>query len=84
MSKNIVCPRCDGCIPCNARPGAYPGALSRADNATYICSDCGAEEATTLLAPVEQWPVYYHYNGERIRNAVARAFERRFFVKEDA
>lgn len=40
-----VCPRCSGYIPNNDRPGAYPGALSRLDNKTEICSDCGTEEA---------------------------------------
>ena len=40
-----ICPRCEGWIPNNARPGAYPGALSRRDNKTEICSDCGTAEA---------------------------------------
>lgn len=40
-----ICPRCQGYIPNNDRPGAYPGALSRLDNKTEICSDCGMEEA---------------------------------------
>lgn len=39
------CPRCGGPVPNADRPGAYPGALSRLDNATYICSACGTEEA---------------------------------------
>ena len=39
------CPRCFGFIPNNATPGAYPGAISRLDNKTEICSDCGGEEA---------------------------------------
>lgn len=39
------CPRCGGCIPNNAQPGAYPGALSRYDNETEICSSCGTDEA---------------------------------------
>lgn len=33
------CPRCGGCLP------NYPGALSRVDNTTEICSDCGTAEA---------------------------------------
>ena len=33
------CPRCGGRLP------NHPGALSRVDNATEICSDCGTEEA---------------------------------------
>lgn len=41
-----VCPRCkDNWIPCNERPGEYPGAISRTDNKTEICSDCGTAEA---------------------------------------
>ena len=40
-----ICPRCTvNYIPNNEEPGAYPGALSRVDNETYICSDCGVEE----------------------------------------
>ena len=39
------CPRCGGAIPNDAEPGAYPGALSRVDNLTYVCSDCGGLEA---------------------------------------
>jgi len=39
------CPRCGGGIPNDAQRGAYPGALSRWDNATYICSACGHDEA---------------------------------------
>lgn len=46
MAENdIICPRCKGFIPNNDAPGAYPGALSRLDNKTEICSDCGTEEA---------------------------------------
>lgn len=40
-----TCPLCDGYIPNNATPGAYPGALSRRDNTTEICSECGTLEA---------------------------------------
>lgn len=40
-----VCPTCGGYIPNNREPGAYPGALSRKDNATEICSACGVAEA---------------------------------------
>ena len=34
----LICPRCDE--PCRGHP-----ALSRRDNKTYICSDCGNAEA---------------------------------------
>jgi hypothetical protein len=56
------CPRCGGFIPSNQRPGEYMGALSRADNHTYVCSACGTEEAMedfigrSLTTP-DQWPV---------------------------
>lgn len=56
-----TCPRCTGAIPNNAQPGAYPGALSRVDNETEICSSCGTEEAMfqftnpgVPLPPVDQ------------------------------
>lgn len=39
------CPRCGGGIPNNTTPGEYPGALSRWDNETEICSECGTQEA---------------------------------------
>lgn len=39
------CLRCGGGVPNDAQPGLYPGALSRLDNATYICSACGTREA---------------------------------------
>lgn len=40
-----ICPMCGNFIPNNATPGEYPGALSRQDNRTEICSDCGTREA---------------------------------------
>lgn len=40
-----VCPICGGYIPNNETPGAYVGALSRRDNTTQICSQCGMNEA---------------------------------------
>jgi hypothetical protein len=40
-----ICPKCQGFIPNNEMPGAYPGALSRRDNETEICSACGVQEA---------------------------------------
>ena len=43
------CPICFGFIPNNANPGAYPGALSRYDNATEICSACGQAEGMSGL-----------------------------------
>ena len=43
--KFALCPRCQGFIPNNDTPGAYPGAISRLDNKTEICSECGSIEA---------------------------------------
>lgn len=43
------CPICFGFIPNNANPSAYPGALSRYDNATEICSACGQAEGMSGL-----------------------------------
>lgn len=57
-----ICPRCGGYIPNNDKPGAYIGAMSRADNHTEICSACGTEEAMedftgTGLTEIADWPV---------------------------
>jgi len=63
MKVPNVCPRCwTNWIPNNEHPGKYPGALSRADNKTEICSDCGTQEAMIEMRgkkclPVESWPV---------------------------
>ena len=42
--KEHDCPMCDGAIPNNERRGEYVGALSRYDNETYVCSNCGSLE----------------------------------------
>jgi hypothetical protein len=42
---NTVCPRCGKGIPNDLFVGQYSGALSRRDNKTEICSDCGISEA---------------------------------------
>jgi hypothetical protein len=55
-----TCPRCLGSIPNEAYKGQYPGALSRTDNSTEICSDCGSEEALSELISQDQWPVRFH------------------------
>lgn len=47
--EDIICPRCDGFIPNDDTPGLYPGALSRVDNETEICSQCGRDEAFLQL-----------------------------------
>ena len=52
------CPQCGGSIPNDKQPGAYPGAISRMDNKTEICSKCGMREAmedfAKFLLPVEK------------------------------
>ena len=45
LNRNLICPRCLGLIPNAEFAGMYPGALSRTDNKTEICSDCGNMEA---------------------------------------
>ena len=49
LPKRGLCPICDGAIPNNETPGAYPGALSRFDNETEVCSACGSAEAMTPM-----------------------------------
>jgi hypothetical protein len=54
-----MCPRCGGPIPNSAMIGQYPGALSRTDGTTEVCSDCGYIEAGEAfigrLAPQSTW-----------------------------
>lgn len=64
--KLPVCPRCEGYIPNNETPGLYPGAVSRLDNKTEICSACGQEEA------LQDWSAYESRTEiKRLRNALA-------------
>ena len=44
-----ICPICDGYIPNDERPGAYPGAISRYDNHTEVCSACGTTEGVGMM-----------------------------------
>lgn len=68
MNIPTICPRCqDNWIPCNERPGEYPGAIARADNKTEICSACGEDEALKDFfdggcESVDKWPVTREYN----------------------
>lgn len=64
MNIPKICPRCTthNWIPNNEKPGAYPGALSRADNTTEICSACGEDEALKDYfgegcEDISEWPV---------------------------
>jgi hypothetical protein len=63
-----ICPRCrrQRFVPYGyqgERPeGLFPPALSRADNETYVCSQCGTDEAMldfsgTPLPMPDRWPV---------------------------
>lgn len=79
--KKPVCPRCDGFIPSNLTPGRYPGAISRVDNKTEICSDCGREEALDRDALEALWPVSGN-GGDIFRAAANRAFERMLIVED--
>lgn len=58
-----TCPRCLGGIPNNDERGAYPGALSRTDDKTEVCSDCGLAEAIEQvlldkLLPQSEWKAF--------------------------
>lgn len=46
------CPRCGNPVPNGGQPGEFPGALSRKDNRTYICSSCGSSEALYQLTRI--------------------------------
>ena len=80
MSHYPTCPRCTGFIPSNLTPGRYPGALSRVDNKTEICSECGHEEGTNpwALEPKVNWPVvnlpHGEYSPARLRAVEAMLF----------
>ena len=62
MNTNLICPRCEHFIPNDETPGAYPGAISRVNNKTEICSKCGTDEAMenyfgNKLTPIHKWPI---------------------------
>jgi hypothetical protein len=73
--SKFVCPRCLGYIPNNTQPGAYPGAISRIDNDTEVCSDCGVEEAIVALIAIEEWPISV-YDDPVATGAMRRYMER--------
>lgn len=61
-AKDHVCPRCGGPVPNAEFKGQYPGALSRTDNETEVCSECGTAEALQQftgegLTAQEAWPI---------------------------
>jgi hypothetical protein len=61
-----TCPRCLGAVPNASERGQYPGAISRTDDKTEICSDCGVLEALEQwggkenggLLPQEEWRIW--------------------------
>lgn len=54
LEDDWQCPRCAGGIPNDAQKGEYPGALSRYDNETYVCSECGQVEAMIQFAAAQR------------------------------
>jgi len=56
-----TCPRCLGGVPNEEMRGQYPGALSRTDNLTEVCSNCGTMEAMEQMGGVlyrqADWPL---------------------------
>jgi len=46
---DYTCFRCGGAIPTLENIGQYSGAISRTDNATEICSECGSDEARECM-----------------------------------
>ena len=70
-----ICPRCFGAIPNNATPGMYIGAISRFDNKTEICSECGTEEALVGIIPTNDWPIIL-YDHPACKQAQIRFQER--------
>lgn len=80
MKKAVdnICPRCTGPVPRAGFEGVYPGALSRTDNLTEICSKCGQDEAMTqtfahTLVPAVEWPVTkFHFVTESLEAAEAK------------
>ena len=56
-----TCPRCLGGVPNEEMRGQYPGAQSRTDNLTEVCSNCGTMEAIEQMGGVlrhqGEWPL---------------------------
>lgn len=68
---HTVCPRCGGGIPHSGDlRGRYPGALSRKDNDTEVCSGCGTDEAMrqafSYLGSRDPWPGYPGFLDDRL------------------
>ena len=57
-TESVLCPRCT----MRLLPLGYPGAMSRVDNKTEICSECGQDEALLqwaghTLGGTDTWPI---------------------------
>ena len=59
--ESHTCPRCLGGVPNEEMRGQYPGAQSRTDNLTEVCSNCGTMEAIEQMGGVlrhqGEWPL---------------------------
>lgn len=70
FTEPLLCPRCT----MRLLPFGFPGALSRADNKTEICSECGSDEAMRQFAgyklggtdtwPIKKYPISHQFEGE--------------------
>lgn len=70
MTNKPPCPRCKGPIPKAGREGDYPGAISRVDNSTEVCSACGTDEAIGRgPVPMSQWPIEHRNPIEELEDA---------------
>lgn len=67
------CPRCSGPVPNAQHHGEYPGALSRFDNETYVCSSCGSEEAMMMGSVVPFDVGLYSPEADALRDAARSA-----------
>lgn len=47
----VPCPRCTEMMP------SRRAAVSRVDNETRVCSQCGLDEAVTGIVPIASWPI---------------------------
>ena len=69
-------------------PGQYTGPISQVDNRTEICVECGIEETSVSLFPLETWPII-QYDLPTTQFAVQRWKERAslhmeaIFLEED-
>lgn len=76
--RKARCPRCRGRLRAFADD---LGALSRADNRTVVCGECGADEAYGFGAiPRAKWPVPINL---RLRRMFAEAWKKHLAEQAD-